>query len=248
MAATPDIIREDLTLEIGDDPSPERFMQAASHFFGYIAEICKLAAPSGTILRWVVRVREGSDLIALAPDPTMPEEWAAPVYEQAARKLDTLIAGGIDAAALPERALQHLNALSKLTRGPSKQPTRIRLWIKRKPVVVDDTIAELVSEDERLGYSDYGTVEGVLDTIQDTQGLQFRVRDVALGLTVKCYIAEEQLPIGFEAFRKRVEVSGVIYYNKKGVPRSIRAERIEKLPGDDELPGLDELRGIFHIA
>jgi len=249
MAATPDMIPADLTMELGDDPSPSRFMSAATHFFGYIAEISKQVAPPDAVPQWVVRVREGSDLLALAPAAEAESlPWLEPIYAQAAKGVLTLIQGGIDAAALPEPALNHLNKLSELTRGPKERPMFIRLWFKRNPILVDATIAEIVREDERQGYNDFGTVEGIMDTIKDKDGLQFRVRDDVLALAIKCLIAEEQLKQAFDAFRKRVEVSGVIRYNRKGIPRSIRAERIEQLPNDDDLPSPEDVKGILRIA
>jgi len=248
MAATPDQIPTDLTMEIGDAPSPERFVAAARAFFGYIAEISKMAAKDGEVPHWVVRVREGSDLLALDPDTEFPTEAHRYVFEKAAYGVQALMEKGIEEAEIPEEALKHLSALSELTSGPMERRSSIRLWFQRNPVIVDATIASRIREDDRLGYNDFGTVEGIMDTVQDRNGkLQFRVRDAALGETVMCQISEDQLADAFSTFRKRVEVSGVIHYRKSGTPISIRVERIERLPDDDELPGPEDVRGILRI-
>jgi hypothetical protein len=85
-----------------------------------------------------------------------------------------------------------------------------------------------------------------LQTIQDKDGsLQFQIHDALFKQTIRCYFPEEMLPQVFNSFRKRVEVSGEIHYRRNGTPISIHAERIEKLPDDDELPSLDDVRGIF---
>lgn len=250
MAATPDMIPTDLTLEIGDDPSPERFMKAATAFFGYVRELSLMVAPEGEIPQWVVRVREGSDLLAVYPAPNAAPQWVQSVYSRADKGVRSLTDGsGIEASGLSEAALKHLSALSDLASGPREKPTFLRLWVRHEPVTVDATIAAVVREDERLGYRDFGTIEGILDTVQDRHGsLQLRINDTALRQTIKCYFNETQLTEAFETFRKRVEVSGVIHYRKDGTPISISAERIEKLPDDSELPSANDVRGILRVT
>jgi len=84
MTATPEIIPTDLTLEIGDNLSPERFMTAARAFFGYMQDISDAIAPEGSnIAQWIVRVREGSSLLAVDPTPNVPNEVAQLVYNRA---------------------------------------------------------------------------------------------------------------------------------------------------------------------
>ena len=56
MAAAPDQIPTDLTLEISENLSPDRFMAAARAFFGYVEEISKSVAPATQSSRWLVRV------------------------------------------------------------------------------------------------------------------------------------------------------------------------------------------------
>ncbi len=156
MAATPDKIPTDLTMEIGDAPSPERFMAAARAWFGYIAEISRTAAKDGDAPRWIVRVREGSDLLALDPATDFPTDAHLYVYEKAHAGVKALMEKGIEEADLPEDALKYLSQLSDLTSGPMERRSSIRLWFQRNPIVVDETIASRVREDERLGYNDFG--------------------------------------------------------------------------------------------
>lgn len=246
MAATPNIIPTDLTLEIGDDPSPERFMAAVAAFFGYVAEISSQVAPKGEVPRWVVRVKEGSDLIAL--QPIQATQYHASVYKRAERGFRALAEDGTHASDLSEAAIGHLTTLSKLASGPKGHPMYLRLWVERTPIEIDATIASKVREEEAQGYHDFGTVEGRLDTVQDRDGdLQFRVKDALVKQTVRCYLTEEQLEEAFKHFRHRVEISGVIHYRKDGTPISIRVERVEGLPDDSELPTPDEVRGILRV-
>jgi hypothetical protein len=63
MVAGPEVIPTDLTLEIGADLSPDRFMALARAFFGYVQEISESFAPEGNVPQWIVRVRDGSTLL-----------------------------------------------------------------------------------------------------------------------------------------------------------------------------------------
>jgi hypothetical protein len=248
MAATPEQIPTDLTLEIGEDLSPERFMAAARAFFGYVQEIAQTVAPAGEKPRWIVRVREGSTLLAVAPTPAIPPEVARIVYARAEHGLRRLKNRDIDDSGLAEPALKHLRTLAEMTEtGPNKAaPVSLRLWVEKKPISFEPSIASAIREDQRTDYNDFGTIEGRLETIQESYGsLQLYIRDALLRQRVRCYFPEEMLPAVFEQFRKRVEVSGIIHYRKNGTPVSIEAEHIVGLPDDSELPTADDVKGIL---
>jgi hypothetical protein len=248
MPATPDQIPTDFALEIGENLSPDRFMAAARAFFGYVQEVSHAITPEGEPARWIVRVREGSALLAVAPSPNMPPEVARAVYARAERGLRQLIDRDIEDAGLPEPALRHLRTLSEMTEsGPNKAPpVPIRLWVEKRPISFEPIVASVIREDWRADYSDFGTIEGRLETIQESYGtLQFFIRDAMLRQRVRCYFPEELLPEVFDKFRKRVEVSGIIRYRKNGTPMSIEAEHIVGLPDDSELPTAEDVRGIL---
>src|SRR4051812_3151453 len=142
MVATPDQVPTDLTLEIGENLSPDRFMAAARAFFGYVNELSAGLAESESA-KWVVRVREGSALLALAPSPMAPPEVVRQVYRRAERGLTHLIARDIEDSGLPEPALKHLRVLSEMTEaGPKKAPpVAMRIWIEKKPITLEPAIA-----------------------------------------------------------------------------------------------------------
>ena len=117
---------------------------------------------------------------------------------------------------------------------------------RKRPISFEPTIASVIREDWRADYNDYGTIEGRLETIQETYGtLQFYIRDAMLRQRVRCYFPEKLLPEVFDKFRKRVEVSGIIHYRKNGTPVSIEAEQIVGLPDDADLPTAEDVRGIL---
>lgn len=248
MTVTPDQIPTDLTLEIGENLSPERFMAAARAFFGYVEEIGRTLTTDDRPLRWIVRVREGSALLAVDPALTTPPEIARALYSRAERGIRHLIDHDIEDSGLPEPALKHLRTLSEMTEaGPNKTPPiPIRIWIEKRPISFEPTIASVIREEGRADYNDYGTVEGRLETIQESYGsLQLYIRDAMLRQRVRCFFPEELLLEVFDKFRKRVEISGIIHYRKNGTPISIEVEQITGLPDDSELPTAEDVRGIL---
>jgi hypothetical protein len=243
--ATPDQIPSDLTLEIGGSLNPERFLAITRAFFGYVEEVSKSVAPSGAMPDWIVRVREGSSLIGVDPGQKANTSTVKSIYAKIEQGVNFLAIGQYDEARFSDAAIKHLKVLAETGDVNRKRPTPMRLWIERKPIMIGAEIAQAIREDWRSDYSDFGTVEGRLEAIQDRSGLQLRIRDTLLNITVQCYVDEDLLPIAFGSFRKRVEVSGVIHYRRNGSPISIDAENIELLPDDATLPSIDDVRGIL---
>ncbi len=245
MSATPDIIPSDLTLEIGDDLSPERFLAAVKAFFGYVKEISDTTSNTDTDVTWKVHVKEGSALIGMVPTGSAPISVIDAVYAKVSKGIEHIRSGDIEGANLPEAALKHLRYLSEMSEPDKRKPVEMRLWVRKQPIAMSADIGRAIAEDWRSAYSDFGTIEGKLDTIQERGSLQIFVRDALYQGSIKCYFDEGLLPKAFENFRKRVEISGTIHYRKNGKPISIEVATIDGLPDDSELPTADDVRGLL---
>lgn len=244
--ATPDQIPSNLTLEIDDRLSPDEFIAAARAFFGYVKDIAETLMPPGEHIEWTARVKEGSYLIGIDPSQSAPADILRGVYARAGSSVRLLANGGeVENAELSDSALKHLRTLSDMSSPSGTRRRPLRIWVERKPIAIDESIARKIADDWRTAYSDYGVMEGRLDTIQDRGKLEFQVRDPALPQTVKCFVPEEMLQTAFQYFRKRVEVSGTVHYRRNGAPVSIDVEQIERLPEDSELPSALDVRGIL---
>jgi hypothetical protein len=246
--ATLDQIPSDLTLEIGADISPEKFLTATRAFFGYVDEIGKTVVGDDERPNWVVRVRSGSSLIGVDPTPMTSPAIVQAIYARAAKGANALSEGDIDASDLPERALTHLRTLSDVLPLSGVGSTPMRIWVKKQPIALSREMGDLIKEMQRSDYRDYGTVEGRLEAIQDHRGLELRIRDSLLKLTVRCTVPEEKLEEVFRHFRKRVELSGLVHFRRNGIPISIDVSGIQGLPDDADLPDLEEVRGIMRAS
>src|SRR4051812_9111192 len=99
--AKPDEIPSDLTLELGGNLSPERFMAAARAFFSCVEEVAKAVATQGEELEWIVRTREDSYLLGVDPAPGANLVVVKAVYSRIKHGVEHLVAGEIDTARLP---------------------------------------------------------------------------------------------------------------------------------------------------
>ncbi|MFM9863973.1 MAG: hypothetical protein ACKVRO_10230 [Micropepsaceae bacterium] len=249
MAVKPKEIPSDLTLEIGAEVSPNQFLAAVRAFFGYVEEVGRLMAPEGEAPAWLVHVREGSALVGVEPAPSADPAIVRAVYARSEHGIKHLLNGDIEGSGLNEPALKCLRVLSQITGdGTKDRGLPVKVWVRRKPIVVDRSIARTIQEDWQSAYTDFGTIEGKLQAIHDRGKLEIHVRDAMFKQLVRCTFSEEMLPRVFESFRKRVEVSGLIHYRKNGTPISIEASDLATLPDDDELPTAAEVKGILRVT
>lgn len=238
-----DDIPTDLALEIGDDLEPKRFVAACREFFGLTDELAQV--PKEDAVNWRVKVREGSNIIALSVDAQSDNNAVNAALHRMFEGTTALVQGDFSAPYLTEKAIQHAKRLSDLTRnGPHVTP--MRFWLSRRPIDFGPEVGEMVRQDEASSYNDYGTLEGTLRAISDQSGgLEIRIQDPLWRRPIPCRVSDSQIEDAMAAFRRRVEVAGLIHYNKLGRPTSIRMDSLTALPDDKELPTPADIRGLF---
>ena len=180
---TPEQVPSDLTLELGGNVSPDRFLGATRAFFGCVEEISRAVAPEGEAPTWIVRTREGSHLIGVDPAPGAKAQLVRAVYDRMKHGVEQLAAGEIDSARLPDAAIRHLKNLSEYAERPRKQSVMVRIWVEKKAVALGSDVTQAIVESWGADYKDYGTIEGRLEAIQDREALKIRVRDAVLRQT-----------------------------------------------------------------
>jgi len=175
--ATADQIPTDLTIDLGDDLSPEEFVSAVRNFVGYVNEITDSQKGDGSDISWTVRVREGSALVGVEPNLGAPASRLAMIYNMAEFGPVALARGDVAETGLSDKAVVCLKNLSDLV-VKHKNGKGVNLWVKKKPVGIGTDIAKIVREEWATDYYDVGTIEGRLEAIQDAAGaLKIRVKD-----------------------------------------------------------------------
>ena len=242
--ATIDDIPTDLALEIGDDLEPARFVAALRAFFGLTEELAQFSTKDN-IPHWQVMVSKGSNIVALDATPAMSENVVRNALQKIYEGTKAIVAGDISAASLSEKAIDCAKQLSELTKDGSRK-VPMRIWINRQPIEYGPQVAEWVREAKASAYNDFGTVEGTLRVISDQSGtLEIKVFDPIWRRPIPCRAGDDQIDDVIRAFRKRVEVSGLIHYNHRGRPTSIRMDTLAILADDDTLPKISEVAGIL---
>lgn len=242
--AEADDIPTDLALEIGEDLEPSKFLAAVRDFVGLVNELVQ-PADGQPDFDWRIKVRQGSNIVAL--DAPKVRETNAPFAALNAMQDGThaLVDGQLGAPVLTDKALGFAKRLSDIGRS-SRGIVPIRIWVRRIPFNFGPEIAEHIREAEHSSYHDYGTLEGTLNAIADRNGvIEIKVADPIWPQAIPCKVSDRQLPAAMAAFRKRVELAGLINYNRLGRPTSISVERLERLPDDSTLPTAQDVRGLL---
>ena len=242
--ATKDDIPTDLALEIGDNLAPNKFIAALRAFFGLTEEIAQLPSQEGSP-SWRVTVSKGSNIIALDSAQFFDKTIVNAALQRMYEGTEALASGELSAVSLSEKAVEYAKRLSDLTID-NDHVIPMRIWVSRRPIEYGPQVAELVRESRAESYDDFGTLEGTLRVISDQNGsIEIRIVDPLWYRPIPCRMKENQVDQAIEAFRKRVEVSGMIHYNSAGRPTSIRMEALTVLPDDDTLPTVADVVGIF---
>lgn len=237
-------IPSDVALEIGDDLEPSRFLTAIREFFALTAELAALPG-AGNGVPWRVQVRSGSNIVALNPARAVDATVLSAALQRLREGAAALVSGQVDAPVLTEKALRHAKALSDVARDDDRT-IPIRLWILHEPTQFGAEVADHIRAHEDTSYADFGTLEGTLKAIAETSGsLEIKIHDPVWPRPIPCRVREDAVEEAIGAFRKRVEVAGMIRYNRHGWPVRIDVETLAVLPDDAALPSAADVRGLL---
>lgn len=220
--ATDDNAPPALTLELGADRvSAGDFRELARVFTGLLADISEEACGDAGTVPWEISLSRGSILIAaeLAPatNPDISDRVWGVVLRPTPRIRQALLKFPRTALAMRLLAGEERQDLLQETRDePSRHPSEI---------------------------TEYGTVEGTLDTLGARGGFHFTISEPIWNMAVRCTVPDDLVESMHGMWRQRVAAHGMVRYDRAGFPTSIQAEEVEPFPYD-ETP-IDEFRGLL---
>lgn len=246
MAIGNDEVKGEIALELDVDKiSSADFMKAAKAFLGLMKEAGKEVDGGMPSDAWLISVNEGSQVINAYPNTSsVTPESAAHVAGRVLDAISCLDSSSENPFGENDRAIEHIKALSALS-SRDKNRISVRCLSKTKSSAFNARTYNHSSQILSWEYEDIGTVDGVLDVVSAKRGLEFKIREILHGHTVKCIVNEELMEKALGCFRKRVEVEGVISYNKKGLPVVVKAKTMNSFPPENEIPHFSELKGIL---
>ena len=237
-----------VTLALEGDAIPsDKFKQAITSFLDIIESVSHEAVGDGAKIKWNISVKSGSAIVSATPEYTKESR-------QAIKSVVSAIPGGIKelsrgVATAPKffspSTMRAVKRLANVHDIGGNGLTLIRISTSRFNRVVTHKVAATANAIIGATYEAYGSIEGKLQALRDRDGFKFTVFDSLFDRGIECYVNEELIPSAINGFRKRVRVSGVVQYNKGGLPVSINATDIFQFLPNNKLPGAADVRGIF---
>lgn len=237
-----------LTLALEGDAIPlEKFKQAVTSFLDLIESVSREATGTGQKIIWEVSVKAGSSLVEAIPKRSIETRDAIGEVVAAIQEgIGTLERGIAETPRLfnnaAVKAVKRLGAVNDLE---GSGLIGVRIIGARSNTVVTHRVTKTVNEIIGTSYESYGSIEGKLEALWAHEGFKFSVFDQLFARRVDCYVSDELVDDAIQNFRQRVRTSGVVQYNKMGLPLNIRVKEIQPLPPNHKLPRPSEIRGIF---
>jgi hypothetical protein len=237
-----------MTMEIGG-PGPvpaklfasalQELLEALAYIDGSLAPACD--AP----VSWTIaHLSMGSPItVELAPCDERLAERSGRAASMLAAAVEALTNGATDPPLrLPRSALEHTSELVALV---DSDITAMRLRASGEEWISVSVESAQVARRllRRSEHTEYGTIEGRIETLSIRGRRAFYVWDVVSGHRVECGLGGERgelLDEAHRAFGKRVAVSGLIRYRGPNEPQSITVDGITVLREADDLPRVSD--------
>lgn len=242
-------IESDLTLEVdGHAITPDKFLRSVRSFFAILDEVTREVGGKPNAVRWSVTVKHGSNLVQVSPQPGYDPAIIGVVTEAVADGLSQIEERETRPAHFTEKALRSLRDLSSAVGRTDSDDTTVRVWVRRNPIDITAKAAANVSGLLGSDHKDYGSIEGLLQTLTERGRLQFIVYERLWDIQARCYIPDNLVEEALAAFGSRVEVYGQIRYRKDGRPVSIDVDEIREFPAMEDIPSFRDVHGILRRA
>jgi len=239
-------IDHDLVFEIdGENITPEKFIRGVRAFFALLADVTETVCEGREQVAWRVQVKEGSNLVEAVPLVGAHSEDVGAIIDRVGLGVATIEDTDDDLEGWSPRAINSFKDMGVLSGVNDDDDTVVRVWVRREPLPITHRTVARVAEINRLGYKDYGSVEGRLQVLSERGSLHIMVYEPVWDKPIRCYIDEDLLNRSRESFGKRVEIYGEVKYRPDGSPMSIKAEEIVAFPDTDSIPSATDVQGIL---
>jgi len=242
--------KNSLTLALEGDSIPlEKFKQAVTSFLEIVESVSHEAVGDGAKIKWNISVKSGSAIVSATPEYTKESKEAIKAVVSAIPNGIRELSQGKTATA-PKlfntgtmKAMRRLANVHEIGRNGL---TAIRILGNGVKRTVTHKVATTANEIIGASREAYGAIDGKLQALWDRDGFKFTVFDSLFDRRVDCYVNEDLVASAIEGFRKRVRVSGIVQYNRSGLPISINATAIHHFLPNNKLPGASDVRGILN--
>lgn len=182
--------------------------------------------------------------IVLSPVPANPKSnyISSSIYERLFSYIKTI---KNQDAVPPELTRAFLENLIEFVKRLNKNFIEIILIYKDQTIEIEDTLKEKIEKILEQDTVSYGSIKGMLETINVHGENYFHLYPIVGGDKIKCLFEYERLELVKKALKMNVVVTGKLFYKSIDVsPYKVEVEELEINPPHDELPTLRSLYGI----
>ncbi len=95
-------------------------------------------------------------------------------------------------------------------------------------------------------FKEYGSIEGVLESMDSHVGYQFAIYEPLHNKKIICTKGNDDIPSqAHSLWEKRVEAEGMIKYSSEGIPCEIEVDKLSALIPISGIPNYELTRGIL---
>jgi hypothetical protein len=226
----------------GPKLTPEKFIKAIQSFFALVEGVSRNVAGGKSETEWKVEVASGSAIVRATSDTPNADKTITAVT----RGVHSLKSGVQSTPPwFTKDEVRAARALAEIADGTAVKSVQIKNG--EAPEELSETVvktADAILLSERS--IAYGSIEGKLDTVSTRDGFKCSVLEPNYHRPVTCSFSKRELEKeAYNAFDKRVLISGMIRYGKEGYPTSIDADVLRVFPDESELPTLEEIQAIY---
>jgi hypothetical protein len=144
----------------------------------------------------------------------------------------------------PELTREFLENLIEFVNRLNKNFIEITIAYKDQIIKIEDTLKEKIEKILEQDTVSYGSVKGMLETINVHGENHFYLYPIVGGDKIKCLFEYEHFELVKKALKMNVVVTGKLFYKSIDVyPYKVEVEELEINPPHDELPTLRSLFG-----
>ena len=235
-------IETDITLEIdGDLPSPNQLAMVITSFSALINNAQK-ELEDGKTISWGVQVKKGSNLIGYVPNiPVNPQ-----VVVMVANGIRQFESGCTRPVGFSEAMLFNLQNLCEVTKSSKKQSIKVNVWLNKESIALSGNVKTNINKALAGTFIEYGSIEGLLQTIDSHAGYQFAIYEPLYNKKITCTIGNGEVPKqAYTLWEQRVEAEGMIKYSSEGLPCEMQVDRLSALISSVGIPDYKLTRGIL---
>ncbi len=200
--------------------------------------------PQGSLDWMITSLHVGSLGIEVQSKPRDPaRDYGTQVSNRYLDGIGIIHDEGITPPYFSDKSLKLLRTVAKSLKGNGADALQITDPTRDKSAELNAQIEKTATQLMGSRYESFGSVEGTLEMISIHRKPRFNVYHAISLRAVQCTLPDELRAKATSALGRRVTASGLISYNVKDEPRSIKLEEMQVIPKEEELPTIEKFIG-----